>query len=146
MFGIISSPNLLIPSLLYHTLSPLFQHCTPIVLDRFFGVQENSTLFITTEFFINLLELIVMLPIETIRKRLQCQVIRKAPMKQERDFYTLVELDPIPYSSFLDCFYRVFGEDSTFKISRLYRGFRVRFMTSVLIALLQFLGHSIERE
>jgi fusion and transport protein UGO1 len=146
--GLITSPQLFIPSLIYHSLNPIFQHSTPIVFDRLFGATpDDSLLFVTTEFTISLLELMVMLPIDTVRKRMQCQVIRKTPLtERERDFEGLVELDPIPYTSMLDCFYRIVTEDNKFKISRLYRGFKVRLATNITIAILQLLTKTIDRE
>jgi mitochondrial fusion and transport protein UGO1 len=147
-FGIVTSPPLFIPSLIFHFLSPIFQHSTPIVLDRLFGAtSEDSLLFVITEFSISLLELVVLLPIETIRKRMQCQVIRKTPLtKRERDFEGLVELDPIPYTSVLDCLYRIVMEENKFKLSRLYRGFKVRLMMNIMVAFLQLISKSIDRE
>jgi fusion and transport protein UGO1 len=146
--GIITSPQLFIPSFIYHILNPIFQHSTPVILDRLVGAtRDDSLLFAATEFGVSFVELLVMLPIETIRRRMQCQVIRKTPStERERDYQGLVELDPIPYRSVIDCLYRVVMEDNQFKISRLYRGFRVRLVTNVMVAILQLLSNSIERE
>ncbi|KAI8899735.1 mitochondrial carrier domain-containing protein [Globomyces pollinis-pini] len=154
-FSIVFSPNLFVPSLLYHTLNPLFQHSTPIVADRLFGVGLSSPrLYIFTEFGINLLELIVMLPIETVRKRLQCQSIQQQLISEETlNFETVVDVSPIPYTGYLDCIYRILTEEGirrkktrkdSWGIRGLYRGFRARLMTNIMVAILQLLTHIID--
>ncbi|KAI8922600.1 mitochondrial carrier domain-containing protein [Entophlyctis helioformis] len=121
--GIFFAPNLLVPSVAYYLLSPVFKHMGPFFIDRWIGVsQEDQPLeYLFFELGFSLLELVVMLPIETVRRRLMCQVIRRTPQRQsnrskrgaleEREFQTLVETSPIPYAGVFDCIYRVVAEE-----------------------------------
>ncbi|KAJ3254942.1 hypothetical protein HK103_006739 [Boothiomyces macroporosus] len=142
-FGIYFTPHLFIPTLLFHTLSPVFQNCTPFIVDRIFG-STSSLLFTATELGVSIVEALVMLPIETIRRRLQCQVIRKAPKteKDDREFIGCVSLSKIPYTGIMDAFYRISSEEGG--IRELYRGLRVRVVGSIMVALLQALTRLIE--
>ncbi|KAJ3312401.1 hypothetical protein HDV04_003151 [Boothiomyces sp. JEL0838] len=93
---------------------------------------------------VSIVEALVMLPIETIRRRLQCQVIRKAPKteKDDREFIGCVPLSKIPYTGIMDAFYRISSEEGG--IRELYRGLRVRVVGSIMVALLQALTRLIE--
>ncbi|KAJ1343851.1 hypothetical protein BSLG_001583 [Batrachochytrium salamandrivorans] len=94
------SSNLLVPSLAFHILSPVFKYLGPLVIER---------------------ELAVMLPIETIRKRLMCQVVRRTSIRQpgirksggheEQELHTLVQTSPFPYTDSLNCLYRIIKEE-----------------------------------
>ena len=131
-------PILFLPSLFYHTLDPLFKFAIPVFLDRGLGITQNEDplLYIFGEWIFNIIELIVMMPLETIRLRLQCQIRAIGP--EERSFSTLVALSPIAYSGIWDCAYRIFTEEGHRK--GFYRGFKARFLAYSLVAIVQYLA------
>ncbi|KAJ3321115.1 hypothetical protein HDV06_004568 [Boothiomyces sp. JEL0866] len=96
------------------------------------------------ELAVSIVEALVMLPIETIRRRLQCQVIRKAPNteKDDREFIGCVSLSKIPYTGIMDAFFRISNEEGG--IRELYRGLRVRVVGSIMVALLQAMTRLME--
>ncbi|KAJ1926957.1 hypothetical protein IWQ60_003357 [Tieghemiomyces parasiticus] len=65
----------LIPTVIFHTMRPLFEHTTALVITRALGVSAEDAPFtyVLAELAFRTLELVVMLPIDTIRKRLQAQ-------------------------------------------------------------------------
>ena len=156
-FGIIFSSNLLFPSLLYYTLSPLFKSVPSILCEPVFGMNREEMPFslLFFDLVVNIAEIVVMLPIETIRHRLFCQVVNKTPTHHNRvvsnqEFETCVHLSPIPYTGFMDCAYRIMSEEGgssirkgskkcrrSFGFRGLYRGFRIRLITCLAIACLQ---------
>jgi fusion and transport protein UGO1 len=137
--------KLLFPTAIYHILSPLFRNSTPLVVDKLFGYSNNSIAVVFVEFGISLMELIVLVPLQTIRRRLMGQIIRRKPI--DREFTTIIDLDPIPYSSWFDCMIRIMHEGSPegkWSFRGLYRGFRVRLITNAVVALLQLLTHAVD--
>ncbi|EGF76891.1 hypothetical protein BATDEDRAFT_92293 [Batrachochytrium dendrobatidis JAM81] len=121
-FGIFFSCNLLFPTLAFHTLNPIFKFLGPLIIDRGLGLdqQESPFSYLFCEMAFGLLELIVMLPIETVRKRLMCQVVRRMPHLQpnpqklgmrECEYKTVVQTSPVPYVGILDCVYRIIIEE-----------------------------------
>ena len=109
-------------SILYHLLSPLFENMIPVVVDRVFHCQ-NTLLGFGIELGISVLELVVMMPLETIRNRLAAQRIEG-----------VVQQDPIPYTSAWDCCFRLVMIGG---IGSLYRGFGNRFGVCVVHVLLR---------
>ena len=143
LLGIWLTPNLLIPSLFQHCLEPLFEHITPVLTDRLLHSRKASSLAVVLlDFGISALELLIMTPIETVRKRLQCQAMITTPILsgESRDFNTVVELSssPLAYSSPLDCIWRIVMVEEG--ISGLYRGFKAKITFAFSVALLQFLS------
>ena len=143
MLGIYLSTSLLIPCLLQHSIEPLLELITPVLTDRLFHSKKASSLSVVLlDFTISTLDLLIVTPIETIRKRLQCQAILKTPMEGTRDFNTVVEcsfLPPnLPYSSPLDCAWRILMVESG--IGGLYRGFKAKLAFTFSVALLQLLS------
>lgn len=96
--------NNLIPTIVYHAVRPLIASTIPATIDRKLGISaaDSPILYGTAELSLRLLGLLVVFPIETIRKRLQCQT---------PDFDTMVALRPIPYSGMLDAMYRIMKEE-----------------------------------
>ncbi|KAI7885672.1 mitochondrial carrier [Lichtheimia hyalospora FSU 10163] len=94
----------LIPTIVYHAIRPLIAGTIPATIDRKLGISaaDSPILYGTAELSLRLLGLLVVFPIETIRKRLQCQTA---------DFDTMVALRPIPYSGMLDAMYRIMKEE-----------------------------------
>ncbi|KAJ3092318.1 hypothetical protein HK102_008629 [Quaeritorhiza haematococci] len=155
----------LLPNVLYHSLSALFHHTKQLVIERIFHVfiEEQPFLFRVFELGLNTLELAVMLPVETVRARLHCQIHPLAPM--EKAFEPVVQLSPVPYLGMVDCLRRiVLEEDGGGKIRkgkrrnkrgkverlagfrRLYKGFRYRFFTLVGFTALNMLTSFLDIE
>ncbi|KAJ1980120.1 hypothetical protein H4R34_002578 [Dimargaris verticillata] len=65
----------LIPTMMFHTLRPLFENCAALFLNRVLGLSamDAPVMHMLAELGFRTLELAVMLPIDTIRKRLQAQ-------------------------------------------------------------------------
>lgn len=72
-------PNLLIPTILDYSFRPLFNLASPLIIERLFGLEVNGNpiSYAVLELGINSLGLLITLPIETVRRRLQLQ--RRAP-------------------------------------------------------------------
>ncbi|KAI8142112.1 mitochondrial carrier domain-containing protein [Fennellomyces sp. T-0311] len=100
----------LAPTILYHTIRPLLASSIPIVIDRTLGisVQDSPVLYSAAELTIRTLGLLVTLPLETIRKRLHCQVPSK-----DGPFETAVAIRPVPYKGVLDALYKIMKEEGT---------------------------------
>ena len=96
----------LFPTLLYHTITPLLSCSTPLIIARLLHISpaDNPILYGAAEFALSTLGLLVMLPIETIRKRLHCQV---------HDYKSAVALRPAPYRGFFDALYKIMKEEGT---------------------------------
>ncbi|PWN53544.1 mitochondrial carrier [Violaceomyces palustris] len=71
-------PNLLIPTILDFTLRPLLSLSTPLIIERTLRLDSNTSpvMYSIAELGLSTLSLIVTLPIETVRRRLQIQMRR----------------------------------------------------------------------
>lgn len=111
------SNNNLAPTILYHTIRPLLASSVPIVIDRMLGITaaDAPVLYGAAELTIRTLGLLVTLPLEIIRKRLQCQVMRTTPSTATTTtpFHTTVALRPVPYNGVLDALYKIMKEEGT---------------------------------
>ncbi|ORX61560.1 mitochondrial carrier [Hesseltinella vesiculosa] len=107
--GLYLNHNLL-PTVLYHALTPLLQNITPIFIDRVLKINASDSPFVygLAELSLNTLELLIMLPLETIRKRLQCQIRSRTSKKR---FETVVALRPVPYTGIADAAYHIIKEE-----------------------------------
>ncbi|KAI7868180.1 mitochondrial carrier domain-containing protein [Spinellus fusiger] len=153
--GLYFSHNL-VPTLLYHSLIPLIQNAAPLVIDRVFCISANDSPFLhgLAELGLNTLELIITLPLDTIRKRLQCQIRSRTSVKR---FESVVALRPVPYTGVMDTCYRIVKEEGGRRQEKnvkgrkgwereaspgwglrgLYQGFSMQFTSSVLLFVLQ---------
>lgn len=156
--GVYLSPNL-IPTILYHLITPLVSSTAPLVIDRLFHVTASDApiLYGLAELVLSTLEVLVTLPIETIRKRIQCQV----RFKDGRVFHTCVATRPVKYTGFLDGMYKVMKEEGSstkrrkrdegdskeevkkaggWGIQGLYKGFGIQCASNVLSSLVHTLN------
>lgn len=101
----------LIPTILYHTVRPLLSSSVPVIIDRLLHISASDApvLYGLAEMTINTLGLIVTLPLETIRKRLQCQINSTSTAR----FDTAVAIRPVPYKGVLDALYKIMKEEGT---------------------------------
>ncbi|ORX38935.1 mitochondrial carrier domain-containing protein [Kockovaella imperatae] len=91
--------NLLIPSILEHILRPLFTLSVPLILERQFSISPELSpiTYATCDLALGIASLVVLLPIETVRKRLQIQArgnskrIKSIVALRDRDYVGVVE-------------------------------------------------------
>lgn len=102
----------LAPTILYHTIRPLISTSIPIVIDRTLGISASDApmVYSAAELVMSTLGLLVTLPLETIRKRLHCQVPQ---LPKEPRFETTVAIRPVPYSGIFDALYKIMKEEGT---------------------------------
>ncbi|KAL1406106.1 hypothetical protein Q8F55_007789 [Vanrija albida] len=98
--GLYLAPNVLIPTLLEVTLKPLLSMAIPLVLERQLGISPDISplTYSLADLTLNIASLLVVLPIETVRKRLQLQSrapggrkVRSVVRLRERDYVGVVE-------------------------------------------------------
>jgi fusion and transport protein UGO1 len=107
LWSLYFSPQLFFPTLIVYTVKPILHHASPLIIDRCFGqaVSESPLKSALAHFAILTVGLIILRPVETIRKRLQIQVMGGA-----RELETCVVVGR-QYRGFWDCFYRILTEE-----------------------------------
>ncbi|KAG0032252.1 hypothetical protein BGZ81_011344 [Podila clonocystis] len=102
----------LFPTILYHTLTPLLANSIPLIIDRVFKLTaaDSPFLYSLAELGLNTIELLIRLPIETVRKRLQIQ-IQSNGSSSAKKYRTVVETRKRPYYGMVDCVYRIIKEE-----------------------------------
>lgn len=110
--GLYASHNHL-PTILYHTIVPLFQNTIPLIIDRVFRVSVNDSPFVyhLAELGLNTLEILITIPLDTIRKRLQCQV--STSISGNKRYETVVALRPVPYTGMANAAYCIMKEEGS---------------------------------
>lgn len=108
--GLYLAPNVLIPTVLEVVLKPLLSLSIPLVLERQFGISpEISPLtYALAEVALNIGSLLLILPIETVRKRLQLQS-RASGGKKTRSVVRLRERD---YVGVVEAIWRIITEET----------------------------------
>ncbi|KAF9418565.1 hypothetical protein BGZ94_009662 [Podila epigama] len=104
----------LFPTLIYHTLTPLLANSIPLIIDRVFKLSaaDSPFLYSLAELGLNTIELLIRLPIETVRKRLQIQIQNNnGATKSTKKYRTAVETRKKPYYGMVDCVYRIIKEE-----------------------------------
>lgn len=122
--GVYFHPHLLIPTLIDHTLRPLVSLALPGFLATFLGshvtADTHPIAWGMVELAGNCAGLLVTLPFETVRRRLQAQVRGSAkPIK------ACVEMRPAPYNGVVDTLWHILTEersDLPLKTKRTRRG------------------------
>ncbi|KAI8089064.1 mitochondrial carrier domain-containing protein [Halteromyces radiatus] len=111
------------PTILYHSLTPLFHYSAPILIDRSCHISANDhpILYSAATFGLSITTLLITMPLETIRKRLQCQIGSFRHQKRSKSsitsdiqsstFQTTVPLRPIYYYGILDALYKIMKEE-----------------------------------
>lgn len=150
--GICLHPQLLIPAALDSALRPFLAIALPRLVARTFRLNEelHPVATLAAEFVGSCAALLVTLPFETIRRRLQVQPRGKA--KQMR---TCVEVRPRSYNGVVDAFWHILteersdlpidrsrDEDSWWRstgLGQLYRGLGMRLGASCIILVLGIL-------
>ncbi|KAJ1803495.1 hypothetical protein LPJ75_005865, partial [Coemansia sp. RSA 2598] len=127
------SPYHLVPTLLKHTLDPIFRDMGSFFLDRVAGIDpyDHPTTFAFGGLVWKTVSALVMLPIDTIRARLQAQTrytnkvsstakqLAAGPAsaglakktEQFKEFRTCVPLSTVPYTGMANCAWRIIAEE-----------------------------------
>ncbi len=94
-------PNILIPAVLEHTIRPLLTLSIPLLLERQFGIapEISPIMYSMGDLSLGMCSLLVILPIETVRRRLQLQRrghdrgkgTKTVVKTRERDYVGVVE-------------------------------------------------------
>jgi len=108
--GIYLHPHIFIPTVLDNTLRPAVSLALPGLLAAYLGMQisedTNPVAWGLAELAGSCIGLLVTLPLETVRRRLQVQVRGRAkPIKG------CVELRPAPYNGVVDAFWHILTEE-----------------------------------
>jgi len=104
-------PNILIPAALEHTIRPLLTLSIPLLLERQFGFSpELSPLtYSICDLSLGVGSLLILLPIETIRRRLQLQ--NRAPGGGKRT-KSVVKLREREYVGVVEAIWRIVTEET----------------------------------
>ncbi|GAA6003351.1 hypothetical protein JCM10207_000289 [Rhodosporidiobolus poonsookiae] len=124
--------NLFFPALLEGLIRPLIHLSTPLIISRYLHLEPTSSplTFGLAELVLGTAGLLVTIPIETVRKRLQLQSRAEFVRAGRaggvgRPWRTCVETRPVPYAGIVEAVYRILTEE-TGKIPRRRRGGRRR--------------------
>ncbi|KAF8344071.1 mitochondrial carrier domain-containing protein [Cantharellus anzutake] len=119
-YALYMHPNLLIPTILDTTIRPLLSLAAPLVIHRFFGIAEDThpTTYAVLHLLFSSASLLITLPIETVRRRLQVQSRNSA-----RPLRACVETRPTPYVGVVDAWWRILSEERS---TVTYAGLRQR--------------------
>ena len=107
--GLYLHPNLLIPTLLEHTLRPLLTLSIPLLLERQFNLSPDLSpiTYSLCDLTLGLGSLLILLPIETVRKRLQIQ-----PRDGAKRIKTIVRTREKHYVGVVEAMWRIMTEET----------------------------------
>lgn len=117
--GLFANPQLLVPALLEHTLRPIFTLSIPLIIERKFGITPDSSpvTYSMLDLSLGLASLLVILPIETVRKRLQLQdrmseteVWQRGGKREKRK--SIVRIRKREYRGVLDAIWTIMSEET----------------------------------
>ncbi|KAJ3117718.1 hypothetical protein HDU96_005848 [Phlyctochytrium bullatum] len=153
-----------LPTVLHITLQALFRFGTDLVLERGLGIspEESPVTFRLMDFLGKTVEILALMPLETVRRRMYCQLSKAS----DRPLETVVPTNKIPYAGMLDCVGRLVTEEDssrrdlkrrrarakggeprgTWTLSPLYRGLKLRIFANASITLLRIFSELIEVE
>jgi fusion and transport protein UGO1 len=116
--------NLFFPALLEGILRPLITLSTPLIIARYLHLEPSTSplTFGLAELVLSTAGLLLTIPIETVRKRLQIQSRAEFVRAGRaggvgRPWRTTVETRPVPYAGIVEAVYRILTEE-TGKIPR----------------------------
>jgi hypothetical protein len=106
------------------------------MLDRLLAINPLDTpvLFASALLVSKIVELMVIMPLETIKFRLQ--------LLPKDDYKTIVAISPIPYYGVWDCIFRMWTEEgsASFPLAAFYRGFKFRLISQLITSMLRFIS------
>lgn len=139
-YGTYFHPNVFFPTVLEHTLRPLITLSIPLVLERQLSISPDIAplTYAAADLALNLASLLVLLPIETVRRRLQLQS-RAAHKDESRRIKSIVRIRKREYVGIVEAMWRIMTEETGARrrrvmteqdegglssgIKQLYRGF-----------------------
>jgi len=106
-------PNVLLPAVLEHTLRPLLTLAVPLLLERQFGIapELSPITYSLCDLSLGLSSLLVLLPIETVRRRLQLQRRGRAAREGKR-LRSVVRLRDRDYVGVVEAMWRIMTEET----------------------------------
>ncbi|KAJ3291971.1 hypothetical protein HK104_005673 [Borealophlyctis nickersoniae] len=152
-----------VPTIVYHGIVAFFKFSTELIVENVFNVSAETQplAFALCEFAVNVVQLGITMPLETIRRRLQCQIVSSTP--GEKAFETVVERSVIPYTGMADCAWRIVTEEggtrrqrgrkgsrkpkswwSSWGLRGLYKGFKVRLVAQATLMILNAVLDGLE--
>jgi len=117
-------PNLLIPTILEGIVRPLLHLASPVIISRYLHLEPSTApvWFGLAELVLGATGLLLTIPIETVRKRLQIQSRAAVEAKmakagpggqaERRAWRTCVETRPTPYAGVVEAVYRILTEET----------------------------------
>jgi fusion and transport protein UGO1 len=110
--GLYLHANLLIPTLLEHTIRPLMTLSIPLIIERYFGISPDLApiSYSMADLGLNIAAILVILPIETVRRRLQLQSRSDGESKKIRSVVRLRERD---YIGVVEAMWRIVTEETS---------------------------------
>jgi len=105
--------NVLYPALLEHTLRPLLTLSIPLLVERQFGISPELSpiTYSICDLTLGLSSLLILLPIETVRRRLQLQRRGKAG-REGKKIKSIVKLREKDYVGIVEAIWRITTEES----------------------------------
>ena len=112
-----AGPSLL-PTILYHTVDPLFSTAHHFIIARVMGISIDDTplQYAMCDLGLTTLGLAVTIPLETVRRRLWSQQNRVKRNIGGRAFATCVRRSEVPYTSMWNCLYRICTEEGSAEV------------------------------
>ncbi|KAJ3065839.1 hypothetical protein HDU98_010805 [Podochytrium sp. JEL0797] len=114
------------PTLLYKTLQPIFKYGSPFFISRVLNVdpEYQPLLHRVAELGMDFVELLVLMPLETVVRRLECQVVGRfvgggvsgsedGNGERSGAFEGMVRVNAIPYTGMMDCVSRIILEEGS---------------------------------
>nr|XP_019047841.1 hypothetical protein I302_04460 [Kwoniella bestiolae CBS 10118]OCF26771.1 hypothetical protein I302_04460 [Kwoniella bestiolae CBS 10118] len=104
--------NLLFPSILEHTLRPLLTLSIPLIIERQLKISPDFSpiTYSLIDLSLGLSSLLVLLPIETVRKRLQLQ--SRSRGGKHKDMKSIVKLREKNYVGIVEAIWRILQEET----------------------------------
>ncbi|KAI9103172.1 mitochondrial carrier domain-containing protein [Phlyctochytrium arcticum] len=156
-----------VPTLLLQTFRPFFHFTGSILLERMLHLDADTSPFLWAlgDLGLKAVELLVTIPLETVRRRLQCQIVTRMPV--EKPLESSVERNPIPYTGLIDCAGRVIIEEggtrtvtgkrrsrkgrpkqptwwNSWGFHGLYRGFKIKMVSAVMLMVVNSLADLLD--
>ncbi|WWC73307.1 uncharacterized protein I206_107274 [Kwoniella pini CBS 10737] len=117
-FNLYFHSNLLIPSILEHTLRPLLTLSIPLLIERQFNISPDISpiTYSLMDLSLGLSSLLILLPIETVRKRLQLQ--NRGILTNGEKQKSIVKLREKNYIGVVEAIWRIVNEETGIRRKR----------------------------
>lgn len=112
--GVYTHASLIIPAVLDYSIRPLLHLAAPLLIERIFNISasDNAIVYSLLEFVVGSASLLITLPIETVRRRLQLQSRTPITGTRNKAFRACVETRPAPYAGVVEAIYRIITEET----------------------------------